>query len=253
MVPADTHGGWAAPARGGIVGRMTSTTRRGAVIAAILAGALAAPAAAAAAPSLSLDRECYTPGMPILHTGDGYTPGGAVRFFSFWDGRYDVYETTADASGAVRYRIGAPSLDARHTRLSVTANDVTLLDQNAPPEQVVAVADTELSQWEVSVASWDVRGPIRARPGRRTTVRAIGWVGGASTTLYAHYLRKGRHVATVKVGELTGACGDLSARMREFPFRRARPGSYTVRFDTSRVFPNDDSWIRYRRVVVGRR
>jgi hypothetical protein len=232
---------------------MTSTTRRGAVTAALLAGVLAAPAAASAAPTLTLDRECYTPAMPIRHTGGGYSPGGEVRFFAGWEGRMGAYSATADAAGAVDYTIRAPDLDSRRTTLSITANDATMVDQGAPPDQAVASAQATLSEWDVSVQSWEGVHTARAKPGRRTRVRATGWIGVAGTRLYAHYLRGRRLVKTVPIGRVAGICGDLSAPMREFPFKRPRAGTYSVRFDTTRAYPNDDGWISYRRVVVGRR
>ena len=40
--------------------------------------------------------------------------------------------------------------------------------------------------------------------------------------------------------------------MREFPFKPVERGAYRVVFDTTRAYPNDDSWIRFGRVVVGR-
>jgi hypothetical protein len=231
---------------------MTSTTRRGAVTAALLAGALAAPAAASAAPTLALDRECYTPAMPIRHTGGGYSPGGEVRFFAGWEGRMAAYSATADAAGALDYTIGAPDLDSRRTTLSITANDAALVDQGAPPDQAVASAQATLSEWNVSVQSWDGVHTARAKPGRRTRVRATGWIGVAGTRLYAHYLRGRRLVKTVAIGRVEGICGDLDARMREFPFKAVRPGTYSVRFDTTRPYPNNDAFVGYKRVVVGR-
>jgi hypothetical protein len=50
---------------------------------------------------------------------------------------------------------------------------------------------------------------------------------------YAHYTRGGKLVKTIRVGALTGACGNITRHMREFPFRPVASGTWRVQFDTS--------------------
>jgi len=105
----------------------------------------------------------------------------------------------------------------------------------------------------VEVDSW-LAGKVR--PGRLSRVHAFGF--GAMTgrpftggTLYAHYLRKKGLVKTAKVGVLSGPCGSLETKMRQFPFTTL-PGSYTVDFDLEKTYDRKAPGIRYRKVPVPR-
>jgi len=50
----------------------------------------------------------------------------------------------------------------------------------------------------------------------------------------------------VRIGALQGACGDLTKRIRQFPFRPVAAGAWTIRFTGSQVFDKRDMWISYR-------
>lgn len=234
---------------------LRSRPRRVAAVSALCTMAtLTAPHGAAAAPSASLDLSCYTPGMTQAITGSGFTPSGPVRLtlVVLGTGEEFTFETTADATGALAVQMRTPNFDAGRSNAALVTEDVTLQSQGAAPAQFAHVLGLTVSQWGIDVARWGPSGPARAKPGRRTAVFAYGWVGTATSTLYAHYLKGSRLAKTVTVGRLTGACGDLSTRMREFPFK-ARAGSYKVQFDTTRAYPNGDESIRYPKVIVGRR
>lgn len=215
---------------------------------------VASPAVAEGAPTIRADFPCYTPGMTQAITGGGFTPGGPVEL-AILLGNASVLEyqgsiaTTADAAGAIGVQAQTPHFDADRGLGAVVAMDVTLRSQGAPPDQFSYALGFDISQWELNVAAWS---SARGRPGRRTKVRARGWVGSASTTLYAHYLRKGKLLKTVRVGRLSGTCGDFRGRMKQFPFRPVKAGSYRVEFDTTRAHPNEDATIFYRRVKVAR-
>jgi len=218
-------------------------------------GAVAPPASAAV--TVTTDRQCYAEGEPMTVQGTGYTPGGEVSLFIGANGRLGGTTVTADPQGAFSTRIAAPDLrdfDARPPRgdFFISANDHTRVDAagDAPPdENSVAATQLLISQFDADVARWNTTGPARGVPRRTMVVRATGW-SGLGTALYAHYLRSGRVVRSVRVGRLTGACGDLTRRMREFPFRPVRPGTYRVVFTASARFRASDPSIFYRRVVV---
>ena len=216
------------------------------------------PSAAAAAPTVTVEYPCYTPGMVQHVTGSGFTPTGPVQL-DMYIGSEQALEhlgrllTTADAAGAIDVHVRTPDFEHDRGLGVVVAIDGTLASQGAPPDVFAYSLGFDVSQWYIDVARWAPRGPARGKPGRRTRVTAAGWVGSASTTLFAHYVRRGKLVKTARVGRLEGTCGDFSGRMTEFPFRRAKAGTYRVVFDTTRGYPNDDWSISYRRVIVGGR
>ena len=62
---------------------------------------------------------------------------------------------------------------------------------------------------------------------------------------------RGEAVKSVRVGRLTGPCGALKKRFRQFAFKPVPKGTYTVYFDVYPAFGglSEDS-PRYKRVVV---
>ena len=187
-------------------------------------------------------------------TGSGFTPGGPVEL-DLYLGEEAAPEhvgslsTTADAGGAIDLEPRLPQFDQARASALLVATDATLQSQGAAPEAYSGSFAFDASQWDIDVARW--ASPARGKPGRRTKIVAMGWVGTASTTLYAHYLRGGKLKKTVRVGALTGTCADFDGRMKEFPFK-AKAGTYRVVFDTTRAYPNQDASIFYRRVKVAR-
>lgn len=233
---------------------MTPTTRRGAVVAAIAAASLAAPAGAAAAPTIAVDRPCYTPGMPIGVTGSGFTPGGEVGITFALENSLHSYTGAAAPTGGLGGSIPLPEVEATRTEATMTAVDTAQVPPGRPPGPEQTAATSFLaSSWYMAVPGWgDGSGAGIGRPGRRTAIEAAGFVGTAGTTLYAHYLRRGRLVKTARVGALTGPCGDFEGRFRQFPFKTGPGATYRVIFDTTRRFPNGDAGILYPRVKVRR-
>jgi hypothetical protein len=232
---------------------MPPASRYGAASAALAIAALAAPAGAFAAPTLALDRPCYTPGMRIGMSGAGYTPGGAVQATVTLGGATHRFTGTAGPAGEIDGGIPLPDFDADALDATLTAVDAAAVPPGqAPGPEQTAIARFRASAWGMIVPRWGNGRTLGiARPGRMTRVEALGFVGTASTTLYAHYLRRGRLVKTTRIGALTGPCGDLTARFRQFPFKVKRGQTYRVLFDTTRAWPNGDSGILYPRVKIG--
>jgi hypothetical protein len=229
---------------------MASTTRYGALLAAL---ALAAPAAASAAPTVAVDGSCYTPEMPVGLSGTGFTPGGPVALsLSLGNAMYS-FDGSAAATGTIGGEIPLPGVDEQ-VDATLTAVDQSAVPPGQPPAaEQTATVTFKASPWYMFVPNWgngDTLGIGRHRA--RTRVEAVGFVGTASTTLYAHYVRRGRHVKTTRIGRLRGPCGDLQATFRQFPFKVKRGASYAVTFDTTRAWPNDDAGILYPRVKVRR-
>jgi hypothetical protein len=213
---------------------------------------LALPGAAAADPTLSVDRPCYTPGETIRTTGGGYTPASQVgmSLSVLSRGGTKVYwlrdPLTADDGGNISVSLRAPQLSLDED----TVEDVGLAafeqpaDQSGPPP--FGSATFKLSTFDMVVGPW-VR--YNVDPKKVTTFRAYGFEGLAPV-LYAHYFLRGKLKKTVRIGALTGACGNLSKKMKQFPFRPVPAGDWRIDFDTSRAYSPQADGIRYRHVKV---
>jgi hypothetical protein len=235
-------------------GGMTPSTRRGAVVAALTTAALAAPAGAAAAPSIAVDGPCYTPGMPVGIIGSGFTPDGPVGLSFGLGGSLHGYSGTASATGQLGGAIPLPEFEQTQVDATLTAVDNAQVPPGQPPgPEQTATAAFKASEWFIAIPGWGNGHTTGAgRPGRRTALEALGFVGTASTTLYAHYVRRGRLVKTARIGALSGPCADLETRFRQFPFKTKPGATYRVVFDTTRAYPNRDGGIVYPRVKVRR-
>ena len=208
------------------------------------AAALALPAAAQAAPTIKADLPCYYPGQPMALTGAGFTPNVDVSLMMQLAGARgnnavapkDPLRT--DGAGGLLGRFAAPGLasdnDLRET-VTLTANDP------AGP----ATTQFLLTNIGVRVGPW-LNG--HADPRALTTFKIIGWE--PYRKVYAHYFLKGKRVKTIEVGSVTGPCGDLTRKMRQFPFRPVPAGRYTVRFTGTRVFDPQGWFVYYTDVVV---
>jgi hypothetical protein len=215
-------------------------------------GLMLAPAASPA-PAVSVDRQCYAAGRDVIAlSGSGYTPGGEVGIALVSENGDRRLSATAGPDGIFAISVPAPTLSEFGAMepgftLSFTASD-RARQGSASPEPSVAATAATISEWTVDVPAWRASG--YARPRRPTTLSAYGWttLGG---TLYAHYVRGGRLLRTVAVGPLTGACGSLTLRTREFPFRPVPAGTYRVQYDTSRPYRvAGQDVVVYRRVKV---
>jgi hypothetical protein len=79
-------------------------------------------------------------------------------------------------------------------------------------------------------ATFDYRPPLS--PNSKGHAIVTGFFGGS--TIYLHYLTRGRLVKTVRLGSASGLCHILVTPRRPiFPFRARRGVGYTTIFDTS--------------------
>ena len=232
------------------------------VSACLLGAAALLPATAATAqapqPAVSFDRTCYAPGDAVAETGRGFTPNAQILqvLALLTPGGGTLLGTlsathTADAAGTFNDRIRAPRLRRARDRTETAASVFT--DQAAPPPADPnalpgpAVIWT-LSARDVRVAQWSAR---TADPARSMTIDAFGWTS-AGSALYAHYYRGTARVRSVRIGALTGACGNLRRQVRQFPFRGVRAGEWRVFFSATAVLDKaNDAFVR-RTVVVPR-
>ena len=221
----------------------------------------AGPAAAQTpptAPTLKAALPCFSEATDAEVTGEGWTPGGQVRlrgrYVSGGAGEALDVTVTADAQGRIVFASRVPNDSGRVRGVEMTAEDLTRTAAGAPPEQRTATTRFSLSWFGVFYRPWNTDGPARGRPGRVRTIEAAGWLGSTrrSDTLYAHYYRLGTgRFRTVRVGRLTGPCGTLKRRFREFAFRPVPRGTYRVFFDTE-PFTSDTTFdaVSYLRVRV---
>ena len=208
-------------------------------------------AVAEAAPTLTLDRECYVPGQTMAVNGSGYEPGKQASVTFQWNGRHGsnmgYVEVTPDSAGNIATRLDAPRLASDHDLSeNGTALGSTMWNEGEPPSEPSNPAFFTLSSFEAWVSPWAAR---RVDPRRRTTFSFRGFEA-AGPVVYAHYLLRGKLVRTVRMGATRGACGDLTVRMPQFPFRPVRPGSYTVVFDGARRWPNPTEGVFWSRLRV---
>lgn len=191
-----------------------------------------APVAGAA--TVSVPDRCYAEGDFIGVEGTGFTPSGNVRLdLERADG--SVLETSnepvAESDGRVagEYEVRAETgwFGATQSRFQMTMRLTDLTDSS-----LTASTSFIFSRWSVGVRTVGTR----LHPRRRATLNPVGYTSSVGRPLYAHWMRNGRRVHTRRLGILRGPCGDLRTRLsRGFPFRPVRPGSYEVRFSTSRT------------------
>jgi hypothetical protein len=161
-------------------------------------------------------------------SGSGYTPGGGVSITS--DGQ-SIGRTTADGAGNFGGRLTVASPTQRVKTYTATDQANTANTASVP---------LTISPLDVNLA------PRNGPPGRRLRIVARGFTTGR--TLYAHVVR-GRSRSNVRIGTLRGPCRRLRVRRRIFR-GTARPGTYTVQFDTRRRY-SPDTRVRVRfRVAV---
>jgi hypothetical protein len=223
----------------------------------LLTAALAVPALATAAPTVTADLPCYSPGQPIALGGAGYTPAGNVGvMFSLKGARGNNFVAQkdplkADAGGGISAKVPAPQLasdsDLRET-VTLTANDQARLDPSAPPvapEETFAATQFQLSAVDVMVVPWLIG---HVDPRALTTFKVVGWE--PFRKVYAHYLLNGKRIKTVELGSVSGPCGDMTKKARQFPFRPVPAGRYRIRFTGTSFYDPQGFWIGYRDVVV---
>jgi hypothetical protein len=224
------------------------------VLAATAAATL--PATASATPTLHADRACYTEQQPIMLSGAGYTPGGPIRFLGNFSGNAGNADAvplgapiTADPAGGLSFRLPAPALSSNRDvteTLTISANDQTkqAVQPPLPPSEQAAGVQVTLSLWAVGVRAW---AGGRGDPKASSDFLGVGWE--PFRRIYAHYFLGGKRVRSIRIGAVSGPCGNLAKRIRQFPFRPVRAGDWTVYFSPTQIFDRRGAWIRYRVVV----
>ena len=209
------------------------------------------------APTLVSSRPCFSPVTGSELTGEGWTPNGTVHLsgtYSSGEPALDL-DVVADSAGRIRFTSRVPDDEAVTSSIRVTAEDPARTAAGAPLEQRQASTSFKITWYGPFYSPWNTTGPAVGRPGRVRTIEASGYLTGKLTSvLYAHYIRPNGTVKTVRVGRLSGACGGLKKRFREFDFRPVAAGTYRVTFDTS-PFSDDNVFDApgYARVKVRRR
>jgi len=189
-------------------------TRSLAVVAGV--AALAVPSAASAASlTVAPQKRCYGSGESVNLLGAGFTPSASANITRD-DALLGALNT--DAAGAFNGVLTLAQNSGRQTK-TYTATDTT--------------TPTLTASAQITVSSVRVRlKPANGAPGRRMTITAHGFTTGR--TLWAHVLH-GSSKRNLKVGALSGACGNLKTRRRLLP-RDAALGVHAIQFDTFRRY-----------------
>jgi hypothetical protein len=219
--------------------RCHSPARRLAAVAVGLFALGVCASSAQAAPTITVDRPCFSFAADLALTGHGFTPGGQVAVSAAYiDGPGNEQDAgsftlTADATGTINDGFDFPQMTSDPTDFRITAEDKTLAAQGAAVPDRTATLTTKVSGYGVFYRPWNTNGPAHAHPGRRAKLEILGFIGTVTHNVYAHYVLRGRPVKTLYVGRLHGACGLLTVmHFRQFAFRPVPPGNYRIVFDT---------------------
>jgi hypothetical protein len=192
---------------------------------------------ALAAPTVTTDRACYVAGHDTIAVdGSGFAPSVPATLTFTGNGEPLTVDADVDASGVLQAEVTAPALEDFGVEPPGLPVSLTTADG--------AQAGFELTDWSATIAG--IGGTVRR--GQSLKLETIGWIG--TNTLYAHYGRGGRIVHTQRIGTTTGACGDLSKRLKAFSFRGAKAGAYSIRISATPEFDARDRWIGFKRVKL---
>jgi hypothetical protein len=182
--------------------------------------ALAGRADAAA---VELNRACYLEGARVGLTATGFAPGSTVTVRR--DG-VAIGTANADQVGAVQARFDAPKLPAGKREASplIELSDGT----------TTANARLPITRFHASFS------PATGDPATMLVRFAVDGFGllDAQPDVYVHYVSpSGTLRQTIDLGQARGLCGHLrtTSDRRLFPFR-ARPGTWTLQFDTRKAY-----------------
>jgi hypothetical protein len=193
--------------------------------------ALAVPASAQAVPSIEPLKPCYVTagtakkpqGEGVVVSAQGFTPHSRVGMTV--NGRYlrgsHSLQVNQDGLLPALKPFRAPFVERGTEELTVT-----LTEQDNPANTVTATAQS--TRLDVQVR------PRSARPSERIRFKGSGFT--AEQPVYAHYTRRGRQVARVRMARRTGECGRWSVRRPQFPMKAPAPGRWIVQFDQSKQY-----------------
>jgi hypothetical protein len=212
------------------LGRRARVMSAAAAISALLAApgvALAAPGVALATPTVAATTGCFvntTKAAPVTVVGTGWTPGDEIELTSA-DHRLFA-DVTAAADGSIAASIPGASL---HTSGPGVLNEtLTGTDEGNDTTDAPANGDTATTSVQITNLAFSV-SPQKARFTKPVTFSFSGFTEGKE--IYAHYLHRGKVVASQKFGHATGACGLLKKKALQYPGGHPKFKSYTVQFD----------------------
>jgi hypothetical protein len=214
------------------------------------AALLSTAAVAHAAPSVSVEKPCYSEGQEMVLSGQGFDPSSELSLdltlTTQQSGahRTETFPESSDASGVFDASFTTPSLMADQD--DTEQIDITVSDA----QHHAASASSKLSIIDAYVAPWESH---KANPRKKATFEGWGFGTVGGKKLYAHYVRKGKLRKTVAVGTLTGPCGNISKRMRQFPFRPVKAGTYRIDLDATKKWPNNSPGYTYSKVKVSKK
>jgi hypothetical protein len=212
-------------------------TRLPVTLLASAAALLAAAATARAQPVLDPLKPCYVsvetaPGTysseAVQVHGFGFTPKNSLDILI--DDEVVLPEVAVDAAGEfVRQSVPAPVVHAGARFFTVT------VAEREQPYQTVSVES------KVTALAVHVR-PARARPSQRVRFKGRGFTDTGA--IYAHYLRRGVLLRTVRLAKApSGDCGTFTSRRPQFPFRPHR-GTYLVQIDQHHRLTDDGPLVK---------
>jgi hypothetical protein len=192
---------------------------------------LAFAAPAHAAPGVGVEHRCYAEGDSIGIRGYGFTAGSPIRLTLERRASAPLVDTSdpvADPNGIVT---GSYQLETDTGWFEGDESRFTLTLRMAESAEMAAATTFTLSRWNV-----DVDGTFA--PGRAVTLNALGFTQAVGKTLYAHYVRGGKRVKTIKLGTAKGPCGNRKVHLSDaFPFDDVAPGEWRIRVNAARTDP----------------
>jgi hypothetical protein len=218
---------------------MTRFARRSltlALAASAVSAATFAPAASAV-PAISVGAPCfrYLPGVGVQQiqvTGSGFTPNSSVNLA--WSSGDSAGFTPLDPGGSFLMNAFMPN-----DFIGSDTGQVKTYTLTATEGQTGLTASTQATFVR---AGADVR-PRRVRRNLRRKVRWSVYGPRTGSTVYAHWVFKGRRRATRRLGRAAGPCGITHKRA---PFLPARPrnGTWRVYFTLGRRYSRSRAFFR---------
>ncbi|HEY7010613.1 MAG TPA: hypothetical protein VH395_16810 [Jatrophihabitantaceae bacterium] len=217
----------------------------------VVAGLAAGGGQAAAAGTVTVDRSCYSPGDPITETGAGFSPtAGVLEVLSLIRlsssnplASLQAPLVTTDSAGGFSRQLRAPKLVSARDREEIAMASFT--DQALGDAAPLVTAQWTLSAWATEIPEWR-KSVSAADPAKSMLVDTYGWTT-AGKNVYAHYYRGTTFVKAVKLGALTGPCGNFKKRVKQFPFKKVQAGEWSVFISSSAILNKaSDPWFRFK-------
>jgi len=168
--------------------------------------------------------------------GMDFTPGEQVNVYI--DSELVRKEVTVLQDGTVRGDVPAPYQPSGERGFTLTVAEIGNQANTATATSRVTALALRLK-------------PRRAAPSSRVRFIGSGFTDG--DMVYAHYVRKGRHRKTVKLGAPEGPCGRISAMRRQIPVKRPALGRWTLQVDNQPTYSAEPVSVFVRLAITVRR